>query len=97
MQAVAAVKTLIAHGAKVDAKRGTHGWTALHCAAVKGYYDLVELLLKEGADISAMDEFGRTPRVVAGNEKTVEIFEAYIGMRSRQTPKKLVRRGWNTM
>jgi Ankyrin repeats (3 copies) len=95
-RAVVAVKTLIANGARVDATRGTHGGTALHCAAIKGYDELVELLLKEGSDASAIDENGRIPRALAGKGKTVEIFEAYTGARPRQAPKRLVRRGWNT-
>jgi uncharacterized protein len=39
--------------------------TALHCAVRKGNFEIVRLLLKEGADGDALDPFGHSPRSLA--------------------------------
>ncbi|KAK3643756.1 hypothetical protein LTR56_010062 [Elasticomyces elasticus] len=54
--------------------------TALHLAALYGNVEAVELLLQHGADISARDENGSTPLVIAsieGNNTVVEMLLAY--------------------
>jgi ankyrin repeat protein len=57
----AIVRTLLAHGARIDA-RNASGGTALHDAALAGQTAVVELLLDRGAPIDAPDtEAGATP------------------------------------
>jgi ankyrin repeat protein len=51
---VSAVRALLAAGVPVDA-RGEHGGTALHWACWKGYADLVEILLRNGASLQIED------------------------------------------
>ena len=51
---------------KVDVKAATpDGTTALHWAAHNGDADLVDRLIKAGADVNAKNEFGSTPIVEA--------------------------------
>lgn len=40
-------------------------WTPLHAASAEGHKDLVEWLLKQGADASAVDEDGLTAQALA--------------------------------
>lgn len=67
---VGAVKSLLAHGADVTARRGGKnfpraGWTALHYAAGYGLVELIAPFLECGADVNARDDEGRTPLLVA--------------------------------
>src|ERR1700704_4847766 len=51
---------------KVDVKSASaDGTTALHWAAHNGDADLVDRLIKAGADVNAKNEFGSTPLVEA--------------------------------
>ncbi|KAK2749750.1 hypothetical protein FQN55_002986 [Onygenales sp. PD_40] len=40
---------------------GKYGWTALHYAAMRGWVDVVDVLLRNGAYVNALDDLGRTP------------------------------------
>ncbi len=54
----------------------TSGWTPLHCAVKEGHLQIVEILIKAGADVSVKDNFGLTPlhKVVnTGHKKIAEI------------------------
>src|SRR5262245_52754739 len=51
---------------KVDVKSAaSDGTTALHWAAHNGDADLVDRLIKAGADVNAKNEFGSTPIIEA--------------------------------
>jgi ankyrin repeat protein len=54
MHRTAAVRALLAAGIPIDS-RGEHGATALHWACWKGYPDIVELLLSQGAPLDVKD------------------------------------------
>jgi uncharacterized protein len=72
----ATVKTLLNHGANVDAADSTSGATALSFAALTGQWETVELLLRCGADINAKDFDGRTAlfeAALSGRLKVVAI------------------------
>ena len=58
------VRTLLGHGAEVDA-RTTTGYTALVLAAREGYREITELLLEAGADVNAAAVDGTTALAVA--------------------------------
>ena len=45
--------------------RAKSGYTPLHMAATDGRVESVRILLKHNADVSCVDEFGRTPRFAA--------------------------------
>jgi ankyrin repeat protein len=55
-----AVRLMLEVGFDVDA-RGDHQSTALNRAAVRGFADLIELLLAHGASLEARNEFGGRP------------------------------------
>jgi ankyrin repeat protein len=57
---VAAIQTLIAAGAQLNAK-GEHGYTALHSAVEQGHRDAVDCLLAFGADKTIHTDKGLTP------------------------------------
>lgn len=56
-----AVRMMLEFGIEADARRSPQSATALHLAAVKGYVDLVELLLEYNASVHELNEFGGTP------------------------------------
>lgn len=59
-----AVKLLIAAGAPLDA-RGDMNATPLYFAVMRGFPDIADYLLANGADANARSEFGDTPRGLA--------------------------------
>jgi len=61
---IAAAKSLLAAGAKVDSARD-NGQTALHAAAAAGWNDFVGLLVAHGADLQAKDQDGLTALDIA--------------------------------
>eukprot|EP00747_Dinoflagellata_sp_TGD_P056184 gnl/TRDRNA2_/TRDRNA2_149952_c0_seq2.p1 gnl/TRDRNA2_/TRDRNA2_149952_c0~~gnl/TRDRNA2_/TRDRNA2_149952_c0_seq2.p1 ORF type:complete len:286 (+),score=35.34 gnl/TRDRNA2_/TRDRNA2_149952_c0_seq2:31-888(+) len=61
MGATAALRLLLQHGARPDARNGREGSTPLHMAAGRGFADCVSLLLAHGAPVSAADRAGKTP------------------------------------
>jgi RNA polymerase sigma factor (sigma-70 family) len=52
------------------------GWTALHYAASYGFVDLIEELVRLGADVDAADDAGKTPRQVARESGQLAAIEA---------------------
>jgi ankyrin repeat protein len=72
----ALVDALLDADATLITARDKDGSTPLHCAAWKGYPEIVELLIKRGADIhleNQNDHWGGTPLHCAahGNQKAV--------------------------
>ena len=53
------IKAIIKKYGDVDEK-SSFGWTPLHLAIFKGYEKIVELLLKNGADINIQSDDGRS-------------------------------------
>lgn len=46
------------------ALQGDNNWTPLHCSSFHGQLEVVEMLLKHGADQNAKDVRGRTSEAV---------------------------------
>jgi len=62
------VKALLEHGANSEAKPDNGDWkgeTPLIIATSKGYWDIVDILLKHGAKVNAKDQFGKTTLMFA--------------------------------
>ena len=58
------------------------GATALHIAAEWGYGDMVELLLKNGAKVDAVDRLGRTPLLWAVGNRHEEIARMLVAAKA---------------
>jgi ankyrin repeat protein/L-ascorbate metabolism protein UlaG (beta-lactamase superfamily) len=56
-----AARILATRGSDLSEVETGSGWTALHCAAIRGYADIVEALIAAGADANSIDPEGRTP------------------------------------
>lgn len=72
LQSIAITKTLLDHGADVNAVQ-EEGYTPLHEAARNGQLDMVKLLLNYGANINAVTSAGKTALALAqeGNHHDV--------------------------
>ena len=57
----ARVRLLLLHGADTDTRCGTSRSTALHIACIQGCLEIIQDLLRHGANPSAVDDNGRTP------------------------------------
>jgi ankyrin repeat protein len=74
--AVEAVTMLLDAGVDVNAVNEAD-FTALHGAAFRGVNEVIEILVKRGADINARDFRGRTPYRIAEGAKQSFQFQAY--------------------
>jgi len=74
----AAVASLIAQGAAVNARDNQVGMTPLHNAAWGGNKEIAELLIAHGAAVDARDEPGRTPLHCAAHSGHLDIIELLI-------------------
>ena len=75
----AAVASLIAQGAEVNARDDKLGMTPLHGAAFRGHKEIVELLIAHGAAVDAGDKGGRRPlhwAAQSGHRDMVELLIA---------------------
>jgi len=54
--------------------RGSHGWTALHRASMRGHLSIIQLLLLHPAiDVNQGDDYGGTPFLLACSEGETEV------------------------
>jgi ankyrin repeat protein len=73
------LRELVALGALVNWAEND-GWTALHFACANGHKEIVETLLKAGADAHYTNLLGKTPRDfarAAGNKEIVAIIDKF--------------------
>lgn len=76
----AAVNTLLAKGADVNAKGNYSGWTPLILAAIKGNTELVNFLLAHDADVNAKSSpRSRTALMEAVRNRKVEAVKVLLG------------------
>ncbi|MGB0040265.1 MAG: ankyrin repeat domain-containing protein, partial [Terriglobales bacterium] len=60
------------HGAPVNARQAG-GWVPVHAAAQNGDRAMVELLLRHGADVTLVNDDGKTPAAVAREKEHGEV------------------------
>ena len=72
------MKTLLGHGAAVNAKEGWHGQTALMWAAAEGYPDVVRALVASGADVHMRSNGGFTALLFAAREGRIAAVQALV-------------------
>lgn len=53
----------------VNAQQGSDGMTALHLSAIMGHHDVVDLLLRSGANVAAANTEGQQPLLAAVSSK----------------------------
>lgn len=75
---VDAVKSLLAHGADVNAKERWRGQTALMWAAAEGHLAAVEALIAAGGDVHARSKGGFTPLLLAVREGQAGVVKALV-------------------
>ena len=71
------LELLLAHGADINAL-DDHGWAPIHCAINTGYYNAVQFLIENGADVNLKDRIyasGLTPLQWALEQGKEEIAE----------------------
>ncbi len=84
--AIETVTRLVELGTDVNGV-GHFGWTALHSAAYQGLDDVIEYLVRHGANPDAMDGFGQTPLSICYTIVTEGMGDAYT-----QTPRTFRRK-----
>ena len=70
---LANVKKLVEAYPEIVAVRGGYNRTPLHFAAAYGHKDVVNYLLENGADPTALDEYSETPADAAAQEGHIDI------------------------
>ena len=71
------VETLLKQRANINAQNKYYD-TLLHWAVWRGYYDMVQFLIDNGADPFIEDTFGETPLDSCDNEKIRKLLENYM-------------------
>ena len=77
------VRTLVASGINVNAANKMNGWTALHWAAKRSHKNVVEFLLREGADRTLQTAHGE---LAASLTTDAEIREVLGGSKEEMEP-----------
>ncbi len=88
-----AVESLIAGGAKVNAK--VDGYTPLQAALESRNEEIAGVLIETGADVNLADSAGSTPLMYAVNRGMREITELLLARGARLTPKN--RKGYTAL
>jgi len=75
-------------------KKDLYGWTPLHTAAFKGNLQIVKLLIESGLDKNARTIDGKTPYLLAKEEKKADVAEYLASISADQSePKVTVLKG----
>ena len=83
------VKVLLAHNANANIEDGWNINKPLHVAALKGYSDIVEELIKKDAIINAKSQAGETPLHFAVSSGSLDIVKLLIAEGAHVNPKNI--------
>lgn len=72
------VKYLLEHNANLS-QQDKHKFTALHFSAQVGNVEIVETLLRAGADVNSKDDFGNSPIMKCKYNTPVDVFKLLVG------------------
>ena len=72
------VRELLNEGGDVNANLLHSGWTALHCAAQRGYKEMARLLLAFNANVNAKTNSDKTPLHIAAMNGYTELAELLL-------------------
>ncbi len=92
----AAVKTLLAYGADVNAKESWRGQTALMWAAAEGHAEALQALLEAGAQVNARSTAGWTALLFAAREGQIEAVKTLARSRRGRERRAAGRAGTRT-
>ncbi|MBC8466318.1 MAG: ankyrin repeat domain-containing protein, partial [Deltaproteobacteria bacterium] len=70
-----AVILLVENGDRIDPLNGIAGRSALHQAAIKGYFDIVKHLVNAGAEINIRNTHNRTPLDYAIAARKAKVYD----------------------
>jgi ankyrin repeat protein/L-ascorbate metabolism protein UlaG (beta-lactamase superfamily) len=79
------VSALLAAGADRDVSNNRSGWTPLHISAIKGYGEIVRLLIDAGANVNLEDLEGNTPLLLASKYENRGVAKLLIAGGGRVT------------
>jgi ankyrin repeat protein len=83
------VKVLLDNNADANIEDGWNIIKPLHIAALKGYRDLVEELIKKDAIINVKSESGETPLHLAVSSGSIEVVKLLISQGAYVNPKNI--------
>ncbi|XP_049991309.1 2-5A-dependent ribonuclease [Alexandromys fortis] len=72
------IQQLLDRGADVNVCEDIGGWTPLHNAVKLGRVDIVDVLLRHGADPHRRKKNGATPFIIAGTHGDVRLLERFL-------------------
>lgn len=75
---ISEIKCALDQGADVNTKDSDDGWTALMHASKYGYVEIVDLLIKSGADVNAGSISNHTALMLASNFSHHEIMKILL-------------------
>lgn len=81
-------KMLVEHGANINFKNPTEGFTPLMSAISRGDILSAKYLIAHGADIGSVDSFGRTALSIARERKNKEIENLLVDIINKKAPQK---------
>ena len=74
------IKLLISHGADIN-NRAWWGDTVLHTAVILRNVEVIKLFIEAGADISAVNNEGKTPRDLTTDKEIIQLFSTNSSVR----------------
>ncbi|KAJ2882196.1 hypothetical protein H4R27_003599 [Coemansia aciculifera] len=76
---VKAVRAYIRGGVNIDGQNKMNGWTALHWACARGQSDIVEILIRAGANLDLKNSKGESALDVCKSDNIHALFPGYEG------------------